>query len=499
MFGGAFARRSILHRHFLAPHRRFSNESVKRAVAASKVLHFGKRAIKVSVYASVALVATTVAGFEGVHLWIEKMELAPDHDPEVIRWEWDQEGEKWSGDLVKGGTDPALGHTGRHRVRAAWASYNWGTDSDAAAAAAPDNGRNADHTGPENLKLVDTNMSLTASFLSGALHVANERASHGDMHPDTISQLLVRRAIALERLGGEAVQQAKVDFEHAWDGLSSFDITAATIASRLGEISYRLGLTSDAVSWWARALKLTCGAAPDDLETLPTVLKAAPSSPRAQRLLSTTLVSLSTFYAKSGQLKQAQALEEAALTMFESVPPPAPLTSASPPHMLHALYLLQRSSVISVHLAEVLHARSQPLDSSIQYLTSAAETSERVARILTGNPLENRSDSPISVQDAALVSVFTSSRSMKKPAKALLRDAQRTCAEAWNLIGILNEHQKKNPKTALQCYERAVHWAGTVKGNSDAMQPRDGMLESEWQMIWNNYIRAKRKVEVKSL
>ncbi|KAG6818122.1 hypothetical protein H0H87_000027 [Tephrocybe sp. NHM501043] len=488
------SRTTALHKHLVAvcpQSRRYSDENVKRILGSSKVLRFTKRAIKYSAIASLGLAITALIGFEATHLWIEKVELAPEQDPEVKRWEWDQEAEQWSGNSVKGGTDPALGHHGKHRVRAAWAAYNWGHGDEAAvvdadATSAHDEGQ------PRSLQLVDAKMKMAESFMRGALRVADECPN---AHPETITQLIARNATILERLGGESLYQAKTEFERAWAGFSGQGLDAAHIALRIGEISSQLGQSNDVLAWWSRAITLANGTIPDELEKLPAVLKTAPSSPRAQRILSTTLVSLSAFYAKTGNLNQAQALEEATLTMLRSVPPPASLASASAPQALHALYLLHRSSLISIHLAEVLYARKQPHTQSIQYLTSAADSSERVARALTGNtpPMSEASTTTTSAtppQETAPIPAYTSSRSMKKPANALLRDARRTSAEAWNLIGILNETQGKDLPAALWCYERAVQWAGTAVEGS--MQPREGILHSEWVVIWDNYTRAKR-------
>ncbi|KAG6822872.1 hypothetical protein H0H93_007284, partial [Arthromyces matolae] len=106
-----------------------------------------------------------------------------------------------------------------------------------------------------------------------------------------------------------------------------------------------------------------------------------------------------------------------------------------------------------------------------------------------GNP---GASSPI--KDVSPLASYTESRSMKKPAEALLRDARRTSAEAWNLLGILNETQGKNLPAAMRCYERAVQWASSDRISND-MKPHEGMLASEWASIWNNYSRTKRNME----
>jgi hypothetical protein len=80
---------------------------------------------------------------------------------------------------------------------------------------------------------------------------------------------------------------------------------------------------------------------------------------------------------------------------------------------------------------------------------------------------------------------------MKKVAHGLLRDSRRTAAEAWNLMGVLNEAQGQGTM-ALRCYERAVDWAGTSTDNPDLKKPADGTLESDWAVFWGNYVRMRK-------
>jgi len=89
---------------------------------------------------------------------------------------------------------------------------------------------------------------------------------------------------------------------------------------------------------------------------------------------------------------------------------------------------------------------------------------------------------------------------MSKPAKSLLRDARRTAAEAWNLIGILKEGSKKpDMEGALDCYERALGWAGVTKERAGGVgEAGEGILEAEWKVLWGNYIRAREAVRKQS-
>jgi hypothetical protein len=84
---------------------------------------------------------------------------------------------------------------------------------------------------------------------------------------------------------------------------------------------------------------------------------------------------------------------------------------------------------------------------------------------------------------------------MRKTATSLLRDARRTAAEAWNLMGTLNElSDGSSPEKVLRCYERAIGWAGVATGPGRA-EAAEGTLESDWRVLWGNYCRARNAVE----
>lgn len=448
------------------------------------VLNVGKRILKFSCIGLLALGTAAAVIYEGVHMWVEKVELASEADDEVCKWEWDQESGKWTGDSTRGGTDPGLGFRGQHIVRAAWMAYNWGVGFSTSMIGS-ESARGEGLVGPGGIIVIDAGLQRTEDFLRTAVSLAEKRASN--LYPRTITELVARHATVLERLGQQFLPESKTRYERVWADLSGKGPDAVRIALKLGNLSFRLGQADDALTWWSRAINLIRGETHHSIDILPAVFDSLPSSPSAQRLLSTALVSLSAFYAKSGQLKQAQSIEEAGLNMLRTTHPPATLGSASPPQALHALYLLQRSSLLSIHLAEVLHAQRKPPGLSIQWLSSAAESSERVARALTGQSLLD--DVPEHLD--ALLSPKFASRSMKKVAHGLLRDSRRTAAEAWNLMGVLNEAQGQN-MSALHCYERAVFWVGASTDRPDVKRAAEGTLETDWAVFWGNYARIKK-------
>ncbi|KAI0637012.1 hypothetical protein C8Q77DRAFT_1095577 [Trametes polyzona] len=463
---------------------------------------FFRRFLKYTAVGLLAVTVTSWTAFEGAHLWVENVALAAETDEDAKRWEWDLEADKWSGS-PNGGTDPALGFSGRHAVRSAWMVLYWGTGSatNAIVASKAYTGRHGE--GP-TLAPIDATLEYAQEFLRIALEVAEQAKTKGRLHPMTITALLARRADVVSRMGTRnALDEARSEYERVWSNLSGQGVQAARIALKLGDLNRRLGDTEDALAWWARSIQLAAGkpgvAAPN---TTPAIPETVPSSPLAQRTLVSALVSLSAFYATTGQLRQAQAAEESALNLLRSIPSPQSFDEASPGQALHSLYILHRSSILSIHLAEVLYALRTKPATSVDWLTRAAESSERVALALTGLP-PTHPDAPGSeiphppASETPLTENYAKSKSMSGPAKNLLRDARRTAAEAWNLIGVLTEGGKSAdaPAKALECYERALGWAGVGRDKAGGIgQPGEGTLESDWQTFWANYVRAREVV-----
>lgn len=447
------------------------------------------------------LAVSVGGGYEGAHMFAEKNGLAPESDDEVKKWQWESDADKWTGDPVNGGTDPNLGFKARHLVRAAWMAYTWGIGYTTAAIGSRDQ-RGSGLVGPMGIKIINPHLQLTEDFLREAIRLA--KSSQDKLYSHTLAHLFILHAAVLEKLGDDFLPEAKAELERAGASLDGGrHLDSARLALKLGDIDSRLGLKEQALDWWARTLVLVDGKQPK-IASIPRELvpEQPPSSPLAQRLLSSTLVSLSAFYAKTGQYREAQLVEEKALSVLRAIQPPDSLATASPPQALHALFLLQRSSVISVHLAEVVYAQRRPAVLSMQWLTSAAESSERVARVLTGLPLvksqdfHSKSDLPHPLEER-LLTAYSSSRSMKGVAEGLLRDARRTAAESWNLMGVLHEAKEgARSRSALACYERAVEWAGCPSPNGEnGREAARGIPDADWKIVLGNYQRLKRQVE----
>jgi hypothetical protein len=466
------------------------------AMPTALAVDYFQRFVKYSLVGLFTVGFTIGTAFEATHMWVENVELAPDTDEEVHKWEWDLQTDAWSGGDA-GGTDPALGFKGRHAVRSAWMAQNWGTGSGTSVMGS----KAFSGQGTGGLNFVESRLEFAQDFLKIAINIATRRRGEGSpVLPQTINALIARHAGLMELMGSkDALFEARLGFERLWKDVPRTGVGAARIAHKLGDLNNRLGDSEDALVWWARAIQLACGNESSS-KVPPIVPQVAPSSPLAQRTLVSTLVSLSTYYATTGKLKQAQQLEESSLNLLRSIKQPDSLSSASPPHALHGLYVLHRAALLSIHLAEVLHGLKNSPETTIRWLTSAAESSERVAIFLMGLP-SIHPDAPNSTiphppsSEAPLLDRYSKSKSMQKPASALLRDARRSAAEAWHLIGLLTEGpEATSAAKALECYERALGWVGVEADKVGGIaRPGEGTLEDEWKVLWRNYVRARNK------
>ena len=443
---------------------------------------------------------TLLSAAAAAHLWIERVEFVPESDEDCIAWEWDVEAERW-GQSENGGTDPSLGFTARFGMRSAWLEHHWTSPGTLKQPRTPSNRITPfdDSTTP-----VERRLQTTRDFLDGVLDIALPKESAGLLRPQTVTDILIRRADVSERMGTKAgLADARYDLQRVWSRLPAEGHLASRIALKLGDLNFRLRDSESALAWWARCIQMTSSSSGLSTQTtppIPVIPSSPPSSPSSQRTLASALVSLSAFYATSGQLDQAQTLEKSALDLLRSIHLSSP-TSA--PQTLHSLYILHRYSLISVHLAEVLHALKNPPAESIKWLSQAAQSSEQVALTLAGLAMihpkapDSKVPHPPSPH-APLLPEYSKSLSMKKPAKSLIRDARRSAAEAWNLLGVLHEEKGdvKSLQASLDCYERALGWAG-VAASGDG-KSGDGILEVEWNALRSNYSRVREALHAET-
>jgi len=442
--------------------------------------YFG-RVFKYSLAGLVTLGVTLGTAFEAAHIYVENVALASETDPDVRKWEWDLQGDRWS-PHGSGGTDPALGFRCRHALRGAWMAQNWGTGSGESVIG-----------GPDSSSVVDSATQSAQDFLKIAINMAmKNRANGSNISEGTLRMLITRHVALLESLGHkESLLEARSELERMWKAFPPSGVEASRIAQWLGDLNRRLGDFDDAVVWWTRAVRLAEGKEPTT--RIPLVVPhSAPASPLAQRSLLSTLISVSAFYATTGQLKEAREMETLSLDLIRSIKQPEPCSSSSPGEALHALYILHRSAILSIHLAEVQHGLRSSPETSIQWLTNAAESSERVAFALSeATQRASRRETTLSTTARSpLIEPYSGSTSMRRPASSLLRDSRRSAAEAWHLIGLLTEgSQSGGPSKAAEYYGRALGWIGV-----DAEKLDEGVLPhvgEEWTPLLKNYIRVK--------
>ncbi|KAH9043245.1 hypothetical protein EDB85DRAFT_926520 [Lactarius pseudohatsudake] len=462
---------------------------------------FLKRYAKWCFVAFSGISVTLLSGAAATHLWIENVEFAAESDDHCVEWEWDVEAERW-GQSKDGGTDPSLGFMARFGIRSAWLEHHWTSPGTLK------QGRPASNrvTSLDDAAPVERRLETTRHFLDDVLDIALSKESAGLILPQTVTDIIIRRADISERMGTKAgLTDARYDLQRVWTRLHAKGPLASRVALKLGDLNFRLGDANNALAWWARCIQIVSPSAESSTPLIPVIPSTLPSSPSAQRTLASALVSLSAYYATSGQLREAQAVEESALDLLRSIRFPNSTSPPSPPQTLHALYILHRSSLISTHLAEVLYASKNPPSQSMKWLSQAAQSSEQVALALAGLPTSHPKAPGSKVphppsSDAPLLPEYSKSISMKKPAKSLLRDARRSAAEIWSLLGMLHENKgdAKSLRTSLDCYERALGWAGVAtNGVRGGVKTGEGILETEWKALWGNYSRVRAAVRSK--
>ena len=497
----------------------------------------------------VGLVAATA--FEGGHIWIEhRMRIAPDEDAE--RWGWEVEG--WTGG-ERGGTSPALGFFGRHLVRAAWFSLHSNLPFDGATTISHADGSRS----LGSLNIAASDLESACRYLENA--IARARGQDGRVPMDKVgSDLLERHATVLERLGTRtALARAREEYIQILTGSREGDrISQSRLAVKIGRISERLGNNEAALTWWTRGIDLTSDDSssenvarvvppsprstggnlasalsrwmqsklPEESSPIPFVGKLItlplrpPSSPAAQRTLVAALLSISALYSRMNQLKEAEQVQEYAISLIDAMIPTPDNTSIepqSPGQTLHHMYLLQRKSVLALHYGEVTYSIASSSSSSglqkavapmkpLTDLLTAASLSEVVAQVLTGTtmlPLPDIASAGVSSKSgtrvphppasyASLALQYRESPWLQTSAQSLLRDARRTALEAWDLCGVLYGEVRDGDMKALDCFERALGWAAEPGAVGDLLS-ETGV--NAWETLWERYMEARNAID----
>ncbi|KAL5533337.1 hypothetical protein ACEPAF_5113 [Sanghuangporus sanghuang] len=455
-------------------------------------LNFWYRFAKFSFIGLAVIAGGTFAALEGTHLWVEHFGIASPSDPdgELTRWGWIKEAERWTGG-AKGGTDPALGTKARYALRSAWMTQHWGTGAQIIS----DNALAQAQQSPN--KAIEARLEFSHDFLSLALSLAEEKERAGKpLRLETISEILVRKAATLERIGSKgALYDARATYERVWDAQAKLNADAeerARLALKLGDVNVRLGDSEEACSWWSKALQLASStyssthSTSDMVTTLdntsvPKLPERLPDSPHAQRTIAATLSSLSALLAQSGQLTDATAIQEEGIKLIlpvlvasEEALKSSPFSLSqelsksaseetsklseanmgkSTPQSLHDLFLQHRLSLLALHRAEVNYTlKSSSSGQTLKDLVRAAiEAEEVIFKLTASSPSastspESSSETP--VHKAQLDKSYSKYRVLKGPASSLLRDARRTALHAWTLSGILHENASSSTSSS---------------------------------------------------
>ncbi|KAN0137328.1 hypothetical protein V8E53_004773, partial [Lactarius tabidus] len=195
-----------------------------------------------------------------------------------------------------------------HGIRSAWLERDW-TSPDTLKQERPPSKRisSLDKAAP-----VERRLETTRNFLDDVLDIALSKESAGLTVPQTVTDILIRRADISERMGTKAdLTDARYDLQRVLTRLPAMGSSSPT-------------------------------GGPANAPFMSVILSTPPSSPSAQRTLASALI-----------LHESQAVEETSLDLLRSIRF-HDSSSPSPAQTPHTLYILHHSSIISIHLAEWL-------------------------------------------------------------------------------------------------------------------------------------------------
>ncbi|KAJ9125941.1 hypothetical protein QFC24_002726 [Naganishia onofrii] len=272
--------------------------------------------------------------------------------------------------------------------------------------------------------------------------------------------------------------------------------------------------------------------------TLPSTF--ANIAPPLQRSVIALLESYSTHLAITGDLTAAHRYQTIGLDIASAAMATMSRSrQSSAPAALHSLWLQQRAALLTLHKAEVEYAsraKGGEFTETLSLLGEANGRAEGVIKQLTSGPAfattEASADSitriapsldphrGIVLKTLPLSSTFNGPHATERaPAQQLLKDAQRTAAEGWNITGLLYESlARSQSKTqtatftqsqeldelAMDSYERAMGWnkiahGGQVTGHHDITDGEDvigpaNSLMTKAREYWTNYTRVKSRL-----
>ena len=260
---------------------------------------------------------------------------------------------------------------------------------------------------------------------------------------------------------------------------------------------------------------------------LATADPGANLAPPVRRAVISLISSYASHLAMQGVLEEAGAFQQLALHLTNAV---ESVKESSPAASLQNLWLNHRSSVLTLNAVEVAHAQGEDLQVGLSRLADATKQAEEVIRNIAAayttthkaRPAAENRYAPshaIPMRNMEIAERFGKGfrkSPLARPASQLLRDAERTAAEGWNLTGLLYEQFARSSahdaaerqalhEMALDCHERAMGWSTIASGgeadgvnqiaiDEDALG-LGGKGVRKTTEYWRNYMRVRAKLE----
>lgn len=459
------------------------------------------RMVRYLVYGIITIGGISLTAFEGLHIYLENVSLAAPSRISSDEYGWEEETPSWTGG-AKGGTDSRLGWKARHALRAAWICQEIGAGGSGSGSIGrsstlhPTMGAIAGR-----VNQIDRGYELAEEYIDLAINQARKKGlkfppnlpasvslsgpsdftgEKSEVDPTAVDLLLLKAGV-LERIATDtSLLQAKDVYQQIFHAISG-EARRIRISTKIGDLEARTG--GDGAQWWTWGLSTAGVAVPHTTVEVvaekakgwfssnkqsPVPVASTPTGPSTSSQLSppvlratiTALISMEASLAKSGNLTQASAYQDLALSLIPQSPTQTP---ASDTAELHDLWLSHRSALLQLHKTSVTHALGHPAFALAQSTTTSAEAA------LAGLPT-------------------TSPSNLSHAAKLLSRDAHLAAAEANYIKGVMLEKQGVNEalEPALESFERAM-----------SLSSADGedVKGEEWSRYWRSYARVKSKMD----
>lgn len=505
-------------------------------------LSYLSRAIRYLLYGLLTLGTVSLTAFEGLHLYIEHISLAPSSRVSSDEYGWEEETPSWTGG-AKGGTDSRLGFRARHALRAAWICQEIGAGGSGAIARSnlhPTMGAIAGR-----VNQIDRGYELAEEYIDLAIREAkrkglrfpptlpSRRSGPGpapalDQLPSpssatsassstsqqyevpkstieadpTATDLLLLKAGILERISTDtSLNQAKDIYEQVLSTRGT-DARQMRLATKIGDLAQRTG--GDGSGWWTFALAkagVTLPATSPSASLQALAPKAVKQKAKGWFSSSSSQTDIST--PPSSSTPSPELLAESH-PVIDLTPPTLRATISalisSEAQLAKDGHYTQASAVQDIALSLLSSHPATPTPSSdtaelhdlwLSHRAALLQLHKTSITYAQGLPTFASAQSTTTAAEAALSSItslISAPSNLKFPTKLLNRDAHLVAAEANYIKGILLEKQgvTETLEPALESFERAM-----------SLSSADGedVKGEEWSRYWRSYARVKDKMD----